>query len=98
MNNSVEFKQKRFTFGLSGQYVSRTYLDNTQRSNFTTPSYYIINSNIGYNGDFLSIFLNINNIMNQKYYLPGGVTPGVESPAYYVGALRNMFLTFRFKV
>lgn len=101
MNNSVEFKQKRFTIGLSGQFVSRTYLDNTQRSNLTTPSYYIINSNIGFNGDFLSIFLNINNIMNQRYYLPGGVlsqSVGEDLPVYYVGALRNIFLTFRFKV
>jgi len=101
MNNSVEYNFKSFILGLSGRYVSKTYLDNRQRSDLTTPSYYIINSNIGFNSNFLSIFLNINNIMNQKYYLPGGVsTPpngGNDLPAYYVGSLRNIFLTFRFK-
>jgi iron complex outermembrane receptor protein len=92
MNNTVEYKYKTFVLGINGRYVSKTYLDNTQNDKLTTPSYYILNFNTGFKGKYTSVYLNVNNFMNQKYYLPGGVSGGL--PAYYVGALRNLFITF----
>lgn len=96
MNNNIEFKYKSFIFGINGRYVSKTYLDNTQNEKLTTPDYYILNFNTGFKSKYTSLYLNVNNFINQKYYLPGGVTN--NSPAYYVGALRNIFVSFSINI
>jgi iron complex outermembrane receptor protein len=96
MNNNIEYKYKSFIFGINGRYVSKTYLDNTQNEKLTTPNYYILNFNTGFKSKYTSLYLNVNNFINQKYYLPGGVTN--NSPAYYVGALRNIFLSFSINI
>ena len=92
MNNTIEYRYKKLIFAINGRYVSKAYLDNSQSENLTTPNYYILNFNTGFKGKYTSLYLNVNNLMNQKHYLPGGVSQGL--PAYYVGALRNLFLTF----
>lgn len=96
MNNTIEYKYKTFVFGINGRYVSKTYLDNTQNDKLTTPNYYILNFNAGFKGKCSSLYLNVNNFMNNKYYLPGGVSGNL--PSYYVGALRNLFITFNLTI
>ena len=97
MNNTIEYKYKFLFIGLNGRYVSKTYLDNTQNENLTTSDYYILNLNAGLKGEYLSVYLNLNNLLNTKYYLPGGISAG-GLPAYYVGALRNVFVTLALKI
>jgi len=90
MNNSVVFKNKIFFIGLTGRYLSKMYLDNNQSSTLSTPEYYIIDLNAGIQRKKLSISVNLNNLLNSKYYLPGGAS---TQSLYYSGALRNIFLT-----
>jgi len=94
MNNFINYKVKNILLGLNGQYVSGMYLDNRNLQNLRTPQYYILSAQIGLTYDKLLITLNANNLLNQKYYLPGGVY--LNRPAYYVGALTNLFLNVKF--
>lgn len=96
MNNGVEYNYKSFIVGVSGRYVSKTYLDNTQNEELTTPDYYIMNFNTGFKADYISVYINVNNFMNTRYFLPGGVSGNL--PAYYVGAWRNLFVTFNMTI
>lgn len=96
MNNGIEYSYKYFIVGVSGRYVSKTYLDNTQNEELTTPDYYIMNFNTGFKADYVSVYVNVNNFMNTRYFLPGGVSGNL--PAYYVGAWRNLFVTFNMTI
>lgn len=96
MNNHLQYKWKYILVGLNGQYVSSMFLDNTQNSRLTTPSYYIVGAQLGGIWKSFSLTINVNNITNQKYFLPGGVVGG--RPAYYVGALTNFFVNLRFTI
>lgn len=94
MNNFVQYQIGKSFIGLNGQYVSGMFLDNRGIDFLRTPSYYLLNAQIGLTYDKLLITLNANNILNQKYYLPGGVF--LNRPAYYVGALSNFFINVKF--
>ncbi len=95
MNNSISYRIGKITkIGISGNYVSSMYLDNTQ-SESTNP-YYVINATGGVDIESLSINLIVNNVLNQKYYLPGGVYNGVGQ--YYPSAFLNYFLSIRFNL
>jgi iron complex outermembrane receptor protein len=93
MNNYIQYRHKYFLIGLNGQYVSSMFLDNRQDQFLTTPSYYILGAQVGGMWEEVSITINVNNITNQKFFLPGGVL--LNRPAYYVGALTNFFLTLK---
>jgi len=94
MNNFVQYKHKYFLVGLNGQYVSKMFLDNRQDQFLTTPAYYILGAQVGGMWNNISLTLNVNNITNQKFYLPGGTL--MNRPAYYVGALTNFFVNLKF--
>jgi iron complex outermembrane receptor protein len=96
MNNHLQYKWKYILLGLNGQYVSSMFLDNTQNNRLTTPSYYIVGAQVGGIWKSFSLTINVNNITNQKYFLPGGVSGG--RPAYYVGALTNFFVNLKFTI
>ena len=93
MNNFIQYKYKYFLVGLNGQYVSRIFLDNRQDPLLTTPDYYILGSQIGVMWKNISLTFNVNNITNQKFYLPGGTL--LNRPTYYVGALTNFFVNLK---
>jgi len=90
MNNTIEYSHKYFYVNLNGMFVSKMYLDNTQNEKFATPSYYLLNSNVGVKFKSLCISMIVNNIINTKYYLPGGLY--MNRPAFYPGALRNYLI------
>ena len=92
-NNFAVYKRKFYSVGLNGMYVSKSYLDNTQNENYTSPQYYIINFVGALTYNKMSLTFNVNNILNQKYYIPAGIVNGHSS--YYVGALFNYFATLR---
>ena len=93
MNNYIQYRHKYFLIGLNGQYVSRMFLDNRQDQFLTTPAYYILGAQVGGMWKEITLTLNVNNITNQKFFLPGGTL--LNRPAYYVGALTNFFLTLK---
>ena len=96
MNNIIQYG-KMFKISLNGSYVSKIYLNNTQSDRLSTPKYYIVGGAASLNlDDDISLVLNVNNIFNQKYYLPGGVIS--DDPAYYVGSLRSLFITLKIKI
>jgi iron complex outermembrane receptor protein len=90
MNNTIEYSHKYFFINLNSMFISKMYLDNTQNNKLTTPSYYLLNSITGVKFKSLCISLTINNIVNTKYYLPGGLY--MNMPAFYPGALRNYLI------
>lgn len=99
MNNFVNYNIKsnkiikNISIGLNGQYLSKIYLDNTQSENLSSPSYYIINQTTAISFDGFSLSLNLNNLFNEKYYLPGGTYQ--NNPTYYTGSSRSFFITLR---
>lgn len=95
-NNTIQYNHKYFFVGLTGQYVSSMYLDNTENSSLTTKKYYLLSANVGLKYKFLSLTTNLNNITNQKYYLPGGVSN--NQPAYYTGSLFNFFINLKVNI
>jgi iron complex outermembrane receptor protein len=96
MNNYIQYRHKYFLIGLNGQYVSSMFLDNKEDRFLSTPAYYIIGAQFGTSWNKISLTININNITNQKFFLPGGTLS--NRPAYYVGSLTNFFLTLKIKV
>lgn len=105
MNNFINYKIKWLTFGINGQFMSEMYLDNTQNVDFKTPSYYLFGCMLGFEDKNFSVSLNVNNLLNTKHYLPGGVENydnmfGVSHglrPTFFVGALRNAFINMKYK-
>jgi iron complex outermembrane receptor protein len=94
MTNYLQYKWKKTFINLNGYFVSSMFLDNTQNNLLTTPNYYILNTSLGTEYKIFALSININNITNQKFYLPGGVSPD-NQPTYYVGALSNIFVKIR---
>ena len=99
MNNYIQYDHKFFYIGFNGNYVYRSYLDNTQNEDLITPANYIVNGYLGFNIEqAFTIRLNVNNIMGTEYYTPAGVSEnpsGMKEPTYYVGALRNFLVTIK---
>lgn len=99
MNNFINYNIKNnkiiksINLGLNGQYVSKIYLDNTQSERLSSPSYYLINQTTAIIFDGFSLSLNLNNLLDKKYYLPGGTFQ--DNPTYYTGAGRSFFITLR---
>lgn len=59
--------------------------------------YYILSGYINYKMSDKMIFaLNINNILNNKYYIPAGISFG--TPGYYVGQLSNCKFSISYKL
>jgi iron complex outermembrane receptor protein len=88
----IGFMQVRFipvnemTMGLSGKYVSRQYLDNTQNQELSLDDYFLSDFNLGYKIHLLVIreielILKVNNLLNHRYESNGYVYYG--QPWFY---------------
>ncbi len=101
LNHFVSYGNK-LSLGLSGNLMSRIYLDNTNDKNYSTPSFYVMNLITSYNLNKVKLSFTVNNLLNTKYYLPGGIinntTPnGVDKIAgFYPGMTRNYFINVTF--
>lgn len=95
-NHSIEYTVKPWlTFSVAGRYLDRSYLDNTNNTNFTTPSSYVINASSTIQiRKKITMILMANNLTNQKYYTSGYVVNGESN--YFAMALRNYFVTVRY--
>ena len=101
LNHSVSYGRK-WMVSINGNLMSRIYLDNTNDKNYSTPQYYIMNFIGSYNGDRVKLSFTVNNILNKKYFLPGGIinnsTPnGLDKIAgFYPGITRSYFINATF--
>lgn len=99
MNNFVRYGN-RVRIGLNGMYVSMMYLNNEEDSNLSTDPYYILNFTTDVKVKSFSIGLLVNNLLDQKYLLPGGVSTGdgFRLGQYYPGSTRNYFINLKFHI
>lgn len=95
-NHSIEYTVKPWlTLSVTGRYLDRAYLDNTNNSNFTTPASYVINASSTIQiRKKITVTLMANNITNTKYYTSGYVVN--DESNYFAMALRNYFVTVRY--
>jgi iron complex outermembrane receptor protein len=98
-NTSISFNWKIVTIGLSSRYISSSYLDNTMNSDYKTPDYLLIDGSIGIDYKSLSIRTMINNITGVRYFTSGyvGYNGVTTTPAYFIGAPRNIYVTISLK-
>lgn len=99
INHGIECFCRRFAVGLSGRYVAESYLDLTiQNSSATIPETPLVNllvNNVWVKYRIAknwNIALNVNNIPNSQYFTNGYLLANGEN-AYFVGALRNYFVS-----
>lgn len=97
INQSVEYTFAPWiSAGVSGRFVSQSFLDNTENDNFTIPSSFILNASVSLNFKRkYSVELMANNLTGQKYYSSGYVQGG--QPYYFAMATRNYFVTFKLR-
>jgi iron complex outermembrane receptor protein len=79
--------------GLSGKYVSRQYLDNTQNSELSLDPFFLSDLSLGYKVHFrfireIELILKVNNLFNTRYESNGYVYDG--QPWYYPQAGINL--------
>ncbi len=100
----------RTSFGLTGRYVAKSYLDNTDNNGFIAPSFFIIDANAGFDvSSQLRVSVEVNNLANRHRIFPSGYdylfinrTAASETisgiPYYYPQATRNAVVMLDFKM
>ncbi|MEL7832646.1 TonB-dependent receptor [Fodinibius sp. Rm-B-1B1-1] len=104
VNSRVDFTPfDNFTIGLTGKYVSESFLELTNDPEMVLPSYTVFDASISYELERLSFRLEFNNLENEVYY--SGGTPvdtnsdgANDEPGYFVNADRNFFFTLQYKL
>ncbi len=90
---------KAFSLGLSNQWVSAQYLDNTENKNYRLPDYFLSDFNMKYTVNLPKTTIDfrflLNNIFNKKYVNNGFVYD--ESPYYFSQAGTNFMFGASFK-
>lgn len=81
---------KNYSFGVTGRYVSSSFLDNTSNGNYKLPDSYVLNLIARINiTKHINIILNLNNFSNSQYYNAGYVQGG--SRYFYMAPGVNFF-------
>lgn len=93
-NFTLSFDKKGFSSSISAKYHSSSFIDTA--NDFTTPSFIIFNSNVGYTYKHFSLYLSLINLTNQQYYTNGSVFNGerqffVNAPLSYNSTLKFSF-------
>ncbi len=103
-NSTLNFQRGPVNAGLTTQYVSRQYLDNTQNQNRSIDPYLVNNLVLGYNLDRFNLFrsadftLQINNLFNETYVSNGYTFGWIAGESeqhfnyYFPQAGRNLIL------
>ena len=89
----ASYKIKFIDFGIVEQSVSSMIMSLDQQNYSSTP-YSIFNGFIDFKYRNAIIGFKLNNILNNKYYIPAGIS---VSPTYYVGQLMNYSLSLKIK-
>jgi outer membrane receptor protein involved in Fe transport len=96
---SILYLINRFVeFGISGSYMSESYLEPTNQENLIMPSFFVTDVRIGIK--FMeknSLNLFVNNIFDKQYFTYGAPSDpdfdGISEPGYFVQPPRNIFAT-----
>lgn len=69
VNIGIYYHINKFNTGLTGRYVGKNYDVNPGNSDYTIPSFFVINAYSSYNvNKRCSIYLNIQNLLNNNFY------------------------------
>lgn len=93
MNLGVDYKLcKYFEINVDVKHVASSYLDNTNNEALKLPAYTVLNCNATIHlKNELNIIMNVNNILDTKYYSSGYGQMG--GSYYFVAPTRNFFVT-----
>jgi len=95
----ASYKMGGFTIGVVGQYVSSMAIDmsclNCSTPQHFSKEYWTLNGFCDYQYNKVSIGFKFNNFLNQKYYIPAGISAG--TPTYYVSQLQNWTINVKYK-
>jgi len=85
----------RWSADAVARYVGKSYLDNTNQSAFTTPSFMVVDGTASFTvARSARLMLQVNNLLNRRRVFPSGyVIDGVSY--FYPQATRNAILTLR---
>jgi iron complex outermembrane receptor protein len=92
------FPLDNLTVGMSGKFVSESYLELTNDPEMVLPSYFVMNASMSYQLDKLSFELEVNNLEDEIYY-SGGAPVNTNSgpePGYFVNGGRSFFFSVRY--
>ena len=94
-NFSFKYDENGILVELISKHHSESYIDlaNTE----VTPDFRIFDANVGYHNDKFSLMLNIQNIMDDLYFVNGGMTDynfnPTDEPHYFVGNPLSFYVT-----
>ena len=95
----TSYKMGDFTIGVVGQYVSSMAIDmtclNCRESQKFSKEYWLLNGFCDYKYNKLNFGFKFNNLLDQKYYIPAGISAG--TPTFYVGQLQNWTINVKYK-
>ena len=94
VNQEVEYNYKKLKLGLLLKYQDRSFIDFANENKI--PSFFQLNTRIGYSvGNFDGSIL-LNNVLNQQYYSNGYIGDD-GTPLFFVQAPFNVFGNLRWK-
>ena len=91
---------KHVVFGLSGRYVSESFLELTNQQDLIMPDFFVTNAHLVVKWRQHQLDLRLNNIFDERYFTNGAPVDVnfdgiVDGPGYMVQAPRNFFATVR---
>ena len=93
INQSIQYNVKRFFVGLEGVYNGKSYMDFDNK--FEIPDFFLLNANVGYTLDEITLKADLRNITNQQYFTNGYVVDGERN--FFVNAPFSLFVTLNVK-
>ena len=92
----ISLNRNNLSIGVYDQYVSSMAIDYTPKSyQHYSSEYQILNGVVEYQYEKINIGFKLNNILNQKMYIPAGMNGQI--PTYYVGQLQNWSVNIKCK-
>jgi iron complex outermembrane receptor protein len=105
VNQAIEYTPGgRFSAGVTGRHIGRTYLDNTNDDSLSTPSYFLVDAKFAYAvTSRLRVSLQVNNVLDEQRIWPSGYSylyflDGAKSgdAYFYPQATRNAVVLLDF--
>lgn len=96
LNQGLEYTPSpRWSAGAVARYVGKSYLDNTNQSALTTPSFLVVDGTASFDvAPSMRLMLQVNNLLNRRRVFPSGYA--IDGVSYfYPQATRNGLVTLR---
>ncbi len=101
INARAEYKfGSHLTFGVSGRYVSESFLELTNQPDLIMPDFFVANAHLLITWKSHELDLRLNNLFDELYFTNGAPVDVdydgvIDGPGYMVQAPRNFFATLR---